>query len=132
MNISNFLRNKLLDKAVGGTDFAPAANLYVRAFSTVLSADGAGVEITNAGYAPVSVPNNPANFPAAVAGEKANALRLDGAAATENFADILAFGLFDSAVGGNLYFYQNLAAPLVIEAEQNFYFDAGDVSFLFE
>lgn len=132
MNISNYLRNKLLDKAVGGADFTPAANLFVRAFSTVLTAAGAGTEISNAGYAAIEVPNNFTNFPAAVNGAKSNALRLDGDAATENFADILAFGLFDAASGGNLYFYDNLDAPLAIENGQNFFFDAGDISFLFQ
>lgn len=132
MNISNYLRNKLLDKAISGTDFVPAANLFIRAFSTILTADGAGTEITNAGYAPLEAPNNLTNFPASVAGAKSNALRLDGSAATENWANILAFGIFDAATGGNLYFYQNLNDPLVIESGQNFYFDASDVAFLMQ
>lgn len=127
MNISNYLRNKLLDKAISGTDFAPSANLFIRAFSTVLTAAGAGTEITNAGYAPLEVANNSANFPESVNGAKSNALRLDGSAATEDWANILAFGLFDAETGGNLYFYQNLDVAMTIASGQNFYFDAGDI-----
>ena len=128
-NISTYLRNKLLDKAVGAVDFTPAVNLYFRAFSTVLTAAGAGTELDGDGYEALEVENNPTNFPAAASGAKSNAVRFDFAPATADWDDILAIGVFDASSGGNLYYYQNLEDPLVILETENIYFDIGDIDF---
>ncbi|HEX8248963.1 MAG TPA: hypothetical protein VF599_12370 [Pyrinomonadaceae bacterium] len=132
LNISNFLRNKLLDKAVSGTNFTPATNLFIRLFTTTLDRDAVGTELDNLGYTPLQVTNNLTNFPAASAGAKENAVRFDFDPAEEDWDPVLAVGLFDASSGGNLYFYQNLDDALQIDDEQNLYFDIGDISFSLE
>ena len=128
-NFSIYLKNKMLDKAVGAANFTPAPTLWIRLFSTVLTATGAGTELSNPSYQPIGIPNDAATFPLAANGTKSNAVRFDFAAAAENWANILSVGLFDSETGGNLYFYNNLNAPITIEAAQSLYFETGDLAF---
>ncbi|HEY0048191.1 MAG TPA: hypothetical protein VGB68_02820 [Pyrinomonadaceae bacterium] len=129
LNISNYLRNKLLDKAVSGTNFTPGANLFIRLFTTPLDRDAVGTELDNLGYTPLQVANNLTTFPAASSGAKANAVRFDFEPAEEDWNPILSIGIFDASTAGNLYFYQNLDDALQIDDEQNLYFDIGDIQF---
>lgn len=127
--IGNYLRDKLLNEAVGAVAFAPAATLEIRLFSTVLTAAGAGTEISNAGYARQTINNDTSFFPASTSGAKTNAVRVDFDDATEDWLDILAVGLFDA--GDNLYFFMNLDAPVSISETFHLFFDIGDLSFEF-
>ena len=128
-NISTFLKDKLLDKAVGAINFTPSATLYIRLFSTVLTAAGAGTELANPSYAAKAIDNNLTVFPLSAGGLKSNAVRFDFAVAAENWSVIRAVGLFDAATGGNLYFYDNLTTPLTISSGENLFFDVGDFDF---
>lgn len=128
-NISNFLKNKMLDKAIGGVDFVPASSLWLRAYTTPLNASGVGTELASNGYAPLEFPNNSTNFPNAVNGAKSNNVRFDFEPAEENWDLIESFGFWDAESGGNLYFYQNLAEPVQVNETQNLYFDSGDIDF---
>jgi hypothetical protein len=125
--IGNYLRDKLLNEAIGAVAFAPAATLEIRLFSTVLTAAGVGTEIANTGYARKTINNDTTNFPNSSTGSKTNAVRIDFDDATEDWDDILAVGLFDSA--NNLYFFKNLDAPVSIANTFHLYFDIGDLNF---
>ncbi len=129
MNISNYLRDKVADKIIGAVNFTTAPTLYIRLFSTVLTAAGTGTEIAQPSYAAKLIDNNLTNFPLSAAGAKANAVRFDFAAAAENWSPILAVGLFDAATGGNLYFYDNLTASITIASGEILFFDIGDIGF---
>ena len=111
-NISNYLRDKILNEVLGGTAFAPAATLYAKAFSTALNAAGAGTELAGSGYAPIEIANNTTNFPAQTDGSKELAVMHESAEASADWLDILAIGLFDG--DGNLYFYENYGAPIEV------------------
>ena len=126
MNIGNYLRNSILNETIAGTGFVPADTLEIRLFSTTLTAAGVGTEITNAGYARKTISNDTTNFPTSTSGTKTNALRIDIDAATEDWDDVLAVGLFDE--DDNLYFYENFPSAISILNGQNLFFDAGDIS----
>lgn len=132
MNISTFLRNKILDKTIGAVNFTSSPTLWIRLFSTDLTAAGTGTELANPSYAAKQIDNNLTNFPLSVDGAKANAVRFDFAVAGENWTAIEAVGLFDAQTGGNLYFFENLAAPIAIETGENLFFDIDDIQFSFE
>lgn len=129
LNISNYLRNALLDEAIGGVNFTPAATLEIRLFSTTLDRDGAGTQLTNLGYAPVSVTNNTTNFPLADEGAKENAVQFEFPEAEENWDDILSVGIFDTS--DNLYFYQNYGSPKTVENGQIWTYAPGEMTFDF-
>jgi hypothetical protein len=125
--IGNYLRDKLLNEAIGAVAFAPAATLEIRLFSTVLTAAGVGTEIANAGYSRRTINNDTTMFPASTTAAKTNAVRIDFDDASEDWDDILAVGLFDAA--NNLYFFKNLDAPVSIADTFHLFFDIGDLSF---
>lgn len=129
LNISNFLRNALLDSAVGGVPFAPAETLEIRLFSTALDRDGVGTELSGDGYAPVEIENNTTNFPLADEGSKENAVQFEFTAATADWDPILAAGIFDA--DGNLYFFQNYSSPKYIAESQIWTYSPGEITFDF-
>ena len=131
-NISTYLKNKLLDKCVGAVNFTPAATLWIRLFSTDLTVAGTGTELSNPSYQALEIGNDTTTFPLAASGAKANAVRFDFDAAEEDWTAIEAVGLFDAETGGNLYFFENLTAPIAVETGENLYFDIGDIEFSFE
>ena len=130
MNISNYLRNRLLDEAIGGVNFVPAATLEIRLFSTTLDRDGAGTQLTNLGYAPFSFDNNTTNFPLTVLGTKENAVQFEFPEAEEDWDDILSVGIFDT--DDNLYFFQNYSSPKTVDSGQIWTYSAGEISFDFQ
>lgn len=130
LNISNYLRDALLDEAVGGVAFTPDTSLRIRLFSTPLDRDGVGTELSGDGYAPVEVDNNTTNFPLASEGAKENAVQFDFDAATADWDAIEAVGIFDT--DDNLYFFQNYSTPKTVLDTQIWTYSPGEITFTFE
>ena len=113
-SFSTYLEKKLLDSCFGATAFTPAATLYFAAFTVSPTPAGGGTEVTGLGYARVPVTNNTATFPAATGGApstKTNGASIIMAAATglwSSGANVVSWGLFDAATGGNLYVFGDL------------------------
>lgn len=129
MNISNFLRNALLDASVGGVPFEPSETLEIRLFSTALDRDGVGTELSGDGYAPVEVDNDTTSFPLAADGAKENALQFEFATATADWDPIAAVGIFDA--DDNLYFFQNYSSPKFVLEDQIWTYSPGEITFDF-
>lgn len=103
MSKTNTERNKMLDARYGdGGVYTPPATVYCGLFSAMPTVSTAGTEITGGGYARVAKTNNLANFPDAVNGQKSNGTAITFPAASADHPDVVGFGWFDAASGGNL------------------------------
>lgn len=129
LNISNYLRNALLDECVGGVPFMPDDTLRIRLFSTTLTRDGVGTELSGDGYAYVEIDNDTTNFPLSDDGAKANAVQFDFPTATADWDAISSVGIFDT--DGNLYFYQNYSSPKYVLESQIWTYSPGEITFDF-
>lgn len=114
---SDYLENKILDLILGGVAFAAPANVHFGLFTVSPSDAGGGTEVAGNGYARVSVANTLANFPAAVAGAKSNAAVITWPTATAPWGVVLAVGIFDAAVGGNLLFWTTITSKTIDAAD---------------
>lgn len=115
--LSDYLELKLLDHLLGGSDYTPAANVYIALYSAAPTDAGGGTEATGSGYARKPVANNLTNFPAAVSGAKSNGTSIAFAAATGAWsasANMTHFGIFDALSGGNLLAWGVIETPFAV------------------
>ena len=116
MSFTDFLENELLDHILGPGAYAAPATVYL-GLSTTTPTDAGGnfTEPVGFAYARVAVTNNPANWPAAVAGSKQNGTTITFAEATGSWGTITHFGIFDAISGGNMLMKGALTTPKLIE-----------------
>lgn len=102
---SDYLENRVLDHFLGATASSAPATVYVALFTAAPTDAGGGTEVTGGSYARVAVTNNATNWPAAAAGAKANGTAITFPAPTAAWGVIVAFGIFDAAAAGNLFWW---------------------------
>ena len=125
---STFLSNKLLDYQFGGTVYALPANFYIELYTAAPTDAGGGTPVGAGGaYARAAVTNDAANFPNAVGGSKSNAAAITFAQATAPWGTVVAFGIFDALVGGNLLYWALLTTPITIPTGGTFSFATGQL-----
>ena len=123
---SDFLENKTLDHMLGGPDYVRPATVYVALFSDVPSDAGIGNEIAGNAYARVAVTNNAANWPAATGGVKSNGIEIVFPTPSAAWGNVVAFAIFDAAVGGNMLVSGDLKQRLsVTGTDKTVVFPAG-------
>ena len=113
--MSDYEERRELDMAYGA---GSPATVYVALFSVTPSDSGGGTEGTGANLARKALTNNAANFPAAATdggGITTKGLAAFSFAAASDAlasrANMVAFGLFDAATGGNLLDLGPLGTP---------------------
>jgi hypothetical protein len=124
---SNYLENEVLDHVLGGGDYTRPATVYLALFTTAPTDAGGGVEVSGGSYARASVTNNATNFPAAVDGEKTNGIDITFATATASWGTVVAFGIFDASVAGNLLYWGDLDSSRAIDTDDTAFFRAGSL-----
>ncbi len=112
---------------IANTKFFNNEDFTIKAFSGVVSASGAGAEITAAGYAPIAVTNDLTTFPAATNGTRSNAVIFETPEFTED-ADILSYGIFKTADGTFLGRVVK-DAPFTVSVGQKLRFPVNSISF---
>jgi hypothetical protein len=105
--ISTYLKNKLLDAALG-TQYTKPTTVYVALYSAAPNADGGGTELTGNAYARATVTNNSTNWPNATAGAKANGAAITFPTATGAWDTATHWGIFDALTSGNLLWWGSL------------------------
>ena len=106
----------VLDAAFGS---GSPATWYLALYTVAPTAGGGGTEVSGGAYARVAVTNNTSNFPAATGSGPAT--KLNGAAftfptATATWGNVVAFGWFDAASGGNGGYWGLLNAVRLVNA----------------
>lgn len=123
--------NAILDRLLGDTAGPVGATAYIGLMTTAPAADGSGVvEPVGNAYARVAVPNNPAQWPAAVARIKQHANDITFPPATGTWGTVTHVGVFDAPSGGNLRIFDALTTARLIVNTDQYRFLAGGVNAL--
>jgi hypothetical protein len=126
LEASTYEKNQIANSVFGGAAYTPAETFTLKLFSNTVSLAGVGTEISTAGYAAKTIPNDTTNFPTTTDGTKENALQIDMDPLTADSPEIVSAGLFDE--DGNLRYRKVFAVPFVIENGQYYSLAAGDLS----
>lgn len=115
-------QNRTLDAWFGNIPIKPPTTWYVALFSTVPTAQGAGVEISSSGtgYARVAVPNNLNYFPGSTDGSKTNAMPIDFGTALGDWGSVIGIGFFDGPGIATLAYYGPLAYAVMMLQDDSF------------
>lgn len=108
---SLYLRNQLLDHVLGGGVYEKPEFVFLALYTKEPSAAGGGDEVTGRSYQRLAVPNGPYNFPKATDGVKKNGQRLSFPEAEETWGKVVAVGVHDAQVDGNLLYWGRLSEP---------------------
>lgn len=121
---SLYLAGALFDEVYGGSDYTPAATIYVALFVD-------GVEVSALGYARVAVTNNATEWPAAsgdpVVKTNGNAITFPTALASWGTPNIVA--TMDDSSGGNVLDIGPIASPVAVGIGDTYEFGAGELQF---
>jgi hypothetical protein len=114
VSATSYFENLVLDAILGsgrGADIP--ATVYVGLFTSAPDDGGNGDEVpsTGTGYARVAVANTDDNWPDAASGTKVAAVKIQFPLVVSSWGDLSHFGIFDSATGGNLLVYGEIATP---------------------
>lgn len=108
----NYLINKELNHSLNGAAFSSPTELFLRLYTTALTAAGVGTELSADGYAPVEIECNTTNFPTTSDNSAENGVAIAVGTAEEDWGDLDAWGLWDAGSGGNLHYFGEFDPPL--------------------
>jgi|ERR1035437_1411318 hypothetical protein len=104
-SFSDYAEKKILDHLIGNQTLTPPATLYVALFTVTPDDTGSGTEVdpTASAYARAAVTNDNTNWPDATdtVTTKSNGTAITFPKATADWGTIVAFAIFDSAIGGS-------------------------------
>lgn len=120
MPMTTSFAQQVANAAVGNVSFTPAANIYAGLYSTVLDASGTGTEITGNGYSRQTVAFSIANGVATSTGNVV--FSCSGNA----WPTVKSLAILDNSTGGNMLFYQSIAAR-VVEPGDDVNFETGKI-----
>lgn len=124
---SDYTANRILNKELGAANYTVADPLYMRLFTTVLTAAGAGTELTAAGYAATAFDNDTTMFPTTTTRSKTNTAAIETAEIEEDCL-VKGIGFFDAGTGGNMLYYANNPSGWNITEGQTFKIKAGELT----
>ena len=128
ISFSDFLENTVLNEVLGGVNYAPPATVYVALYNVAPDDAGAGgTEVSGGAYARKDVANNATNWPAAVGGAKSNGVSVTFPQATAAWGTVVAFAVWDAAVGGNMLVSAALSASKAVQTGDTPVFGVGDL-----
>lgn len=118
--ITNTIENKLLDHLTGDVPYVRPATTYLALYTTAPTDSTPGAEVTGGGYDRQEIV-----WDLAAAGEKTNSGEIDFGTASEDWGEIVAFGVLDNSISGTLIWYGNLTSSKTILAADTFAVEDG-------
>lgn len=119
---SVYLRANVLNHVFRNTSYTSPAAVYVALFTTTPSDISPGVEVSGGGYS-----RQLATFGAPSGSSISNSADVIFPIASAPWGTVVAFGLFDSPVAGNLLCYGALTAPRDVLASDQERFPTGQL-----
>jgi hypothetical protein len=123
-NMSNYLENKLADHLFRTTSYSKPSALYVALFTVTPDDAGGGSEVTGGSYARVQVNPLDTNWTATQGGTSGvssgtggvvtNAVEIVFPTPSGNWGTLVAFGIFDASVAGNLLVWGPISPAKVV------------------
>jgi hypothetical protein len=108
---SNYLEAKLLDHVLRNVNFTSPTTAYIGLYTVAPDDTGGGTEVSGGSYA-----RQAASFSAASGGLTTTDADITFPQATGNWGTVVALGIHDSVVTGNLLMYTDLTASKTIES----------------
>jgi len=106
---SNYLEDALLNHVLRNVTFTSPASVYLALYTVAPTDVGGGTEVTGGSYVRQLI-----TFGAPVSGVVSNSGSITFPTATADWGTIVAVGIFDASVAGNLLYYGNLTASKTI------------------
>jgi len=117
-----YLDNAFVNAALRNTPFASPPTVYAALFTVAPTAGGGGTEVAGGGYARQAVMFTlPAN------GVTSNAADVIFPIAMAPWGTLVAFGLYDQSVGGNLLYFNMLSVPRSVAVNDQVRFPVGQL-----
>ena len=118
MSTGAVYKDAYLDAGLGSghTDEFPNT-VYIALFTSQTSDSGGGTEVDAPGYGRVAVPNNDANWPVAVNGQKTNGLTITFPEAGASWGTVTHYAIMDAAEAGNFIHHGPLPPRAVAVGE---------------
>jgi len=131
MGVSRLCADSVNDLLLGSISFSVPATWYVALSTTHISSSGSGLtEPSSGSYARVAVTNSLSNFTTSSSGSKVNINAITFNEATSAWGTVLDVALVDSSgSAANVWYYQALADPKIIQSGATFNFPAGTLQF---
>lgn len=120
---STVLSNEILDHVFGNGAYTPPTNIYVALYTVAPTIAGGGTEVDAGGYA--RTVNN--SWSTASARNLSNSAVITFPEATADWGEIVAFGLFDAATGGNFLGFSLLDTARTVSTGDTLRFPVGDL-----
>ena len=116
--VSDYLKGKLLDHALGNTAYTAPSTVYLALYTVAPTSAGGGTEVTGGSYARIAVTNNTTNFPDA----SGTSTKTKGLHVQQDFSPlpsaiwgtVVAMTLMDASSGGNQLIGTNEVTPTPI------------------
>jgi hypothetical protein len=133
MSITYYASGSILNNVFGAVGFTPPANYYLGLSTTTISSSGSNAtEPTGGkGYARVAVANNKSNFSYASSGCLVIAVEESFPESTASWGTVSDIFLADTSgsATGNVWFYQALSSPKVIQEYTTNTFSGSSIAF---
>ena len=126
MNISNYLRDRVLNHYFRGASSASPSNLYIALYLNNPTAASTGTEVSGTDYERMEVTFS---APTTVDGKQqiANDADIEFPQAGSNWGNITHAEIRDGLEGGNPYYYGALSVPKLIETNDVLRINAGEL-----
>jgi len=126
LELSNYLRNKILDHVNGTATYTKPTTVHIALYTTDPTVSDSGTEVSGSGYARQAV-----TFGSSSAGAAQNT-SAHTFSATGSWGTVAYAGIRDASIGGNLLWFSALDASIAITASgQGMTFSAGAITVQF-
>lgn len=119
---SDYYEDKIIDHMFRAVAFTPPATIYLALYTVAPTDAGGGTEVSGGGYARQSVALDVAS-----GGATANTSDITFPTATADWGTVVAVGIFDAEIGGNLLMWSNLDTSKTVNNGDTFKINAGDL-----
>lgn len=115
----------VINAGLRGVPYTPPTGSYVALYTTSPTPTGGGVEVVGGGYS-----RQQAVWTAPVNGQSTNVADLVFPVASTSWGTIVAYGLVDAGLSGNLLYFAPLNAPQLVQINDQIKFPAGQLQIL--
>jgi hypothetical protein len=128
MSISSYAANAHLNFDLGSTSYSPPATWYVGLSTVTVTATGSYTEPVSGSYARVAVTNNKTNFSTSTGSTLTNLVAITFPESSGSWGTATDVMFLDASTAGNLWYYQALPIPKVIQSETTVSFSASAIN----
>jgi len=115
----------MLNEVLRNIDYTPVATVYVALYTVAPTRAGGGTEVAGGSYSRTAATFGAPSGSAPT--EVANTGAVTFPTATASWGTVVAFGILDASVAGNLLYFNNLTASKTIDSGDTASFAVGDL-----